>query len=148
MRILILRKRRCVMDSGHTQSSRESDINLYLLELKSVQEDTDPLLYWLMREKQYPNISKLALDLVSAPASQAYVNKSIFYVWRSFSKKAQQGQCWTGAPRFLKTKQTKTRQTFPRALDVIDSPTLKNITINQHLCFILQMQYMVYNMLV
>jgi hAT family C-terminal dimerisation region len=63
------------MDCGQTQSSRESDINLYLLELKSLQEDTDPILYWLTREMQYPSISKLALDLVSAPASQAYVER-------------------------------------------------------------------------
>jgi len=32
-----------------------------------------PLEYWLLKESQYPSISKLTQNLVSAPSSEAYV---------------------------------------------------------------------------
>jgi len=48
---------------------------LYLFELNSLPEETDALTYWLSRECQYASISKLALDLVYAPSSQAYVER-------------------------------------------------------------------------
>ena len=44
-------------------------------DLSSLSEETDALTYWLSRECQYANVYKLALDLVSAPSSQAYVEK-------------------------------------------------------------------------
>jgi len=57
------------------QGAKETKLSLYLFELSSLPEETDALTYWLSRERQYANISKLALDLVSAPSSQAYVER-------------------------------------------------------------------------
>ena len=54
-------------------SSKEDDLSLYLVELNSLPEETDALQYWHLKETQYGSISKLALDLVTAPSSQAYV---------------------------------------------------------------------------
>ena len=38
-------------------------------------EDMDSLGYWLSKESKYKKIVAVALDLVSAPASQAYVER-------------------------------------------------------------------------
>jgi len=62
----------------NVQTAKETDLSLYLFELNSLPEETDALIYWLSRECQYANISKLALDLVSAPSSQAYVERVFF----------------------------------------------------------------------
>ena len=59
----------------NVQTAKETDLSLYLFELNSLPEETDALTYWLSRECQYANISKLAFDLVSAPSSQAYVER-------------------------------------------------------------------------
>ena len=59
----------------NVQGAKETDLSLYLFELSSLPEETDALM--LSRERQYINISKLALDLVSASSSQAYV-ESVF----------------------------------------------------------------------
>jgi len=59
----------------NVQGAKETDLSLYLFELSSLPEETDALTYWLARERQYANISKLALDLVSASSSQAYVER-------------------------------------------------------------------------
>ena len=61
----------------NTQGAKERDLSLYLFELSSLPEETDALTmtYWLSRERQYATISKLALDLVSALSSQAYVER-------------------------------------------------------------------------
>lgn len=57
------------------QGAKEADLSLYLLQLNSLPEETDALQYWLSKESQYANIAQLALDLVCAPASQAYVER-------------------------------------------------------------------------
>ena len=43
--------------------------------LNSLPEETNALQYWLLKERQYANISKLALNLIAAPSSQAYVER-------------------------------------------------------------------------
>jgi hAT family C-terminal dimerisation region len=67
---------------GASQTTAESDLNRYLLELEGLPEDMDNLRYWLSKENQYKKIVAAALDLVSALASQAYVER-IFSVSRS-----------------------------------------------------------------
>ena len=52
---------------------------MYLAELKSLPEETDALQCRHLKEVQHASISKLALDLVTDPSSQAYV-KSVFAV--------------------------------------------------------------------
>ena len=41
----------------------------------TLSENTNAMEYWLSKCDQYKNISNLALDLISAPASQAYVER-------------------------------------------------------------------------
>ena len=45
------------------------------MELEGLPEDMDSLGYWLLKESQYKKIVAVALDLVSAPAPQAYVER-------------------------------------------------------------------------
>ena len=54
-------------------STKENDLNLYLMQLCTLPEETNALEYWLLKESQYPSISKIVQDFVSAPSSQAYV---------------------------------------------------------------------------
>lgn len=55
-----------------------SELQCYLTEVKnmgSTQSIDGPLNFWLDRVSTYPKLSLLATDLVSAPASQAYVER-------------------------------------------------------------------------
>ena len=54
---------------------RDNELSHYLAELDELPEETNALAYWLDNESQYPSLSKVALDLISAPASQAYVER-------------------------------------------------------------------------
>jgi hypothetical protein len=62
-------------NSATSASAIESDMASYLAELENLPEETVALEYWLAREAKFCTISKLAQDLVSAPASQAYVER-------------------------------------------------------------------------
>jgi len=42
----------------------------------------DALKFWRQREQSYPLLDPLGQDLVSAPASQAYVERVFFNMWR------------------------------------------------------------------
>jgi hypothetical protein len=53
----------------------ETELTSYLVELETLAEDTVAKDYWVSQEIKYPNLSKLAEDLVCAPASQAYVER-------------------------------------------------------------------------
>ena len=44
-------------------STKENDLSLYPVELNTLSEETNALEYWLLKESQYPSISKLAQDL-------------------------------------------------------------------------------------
>jgi hypothetical protein len=57
------------MEHQLTMSSRR------ITDLEHLTEDTDAVQYWLSKESQYKYIGGLALDLVAAPASQAYVER-------------------------------------------------------------------------
>jgi hypothetical protein len=50
-------------------------VNRYLIELRSSTPVSDALTFWQERRKVYPLLSPLAEDLVSAPASQAFVER-------------------------------------------------------------------------
>ena len=54
---------------------QKRDTALYLIELNTLPEDTNALDYWHIKQSQFHNISQLALDLISAPSSQAYVER-------------------------------------------------------------------------
>ena len=56
-----------------------SEINKYLIELR-FSPASDPLEFWEQRMHVYPRLAPLAQDLISAPASQAFVER-IFSVW-------------------------------------------------------------------
>jgi hypothetical protein len=60
---------------GERTSTKDSDLSLYLIELNTLPEDTNALDYWHIKQSQFRNISQLALDLISAPSSQAYVER-------------------------------------------------------------------------
>ena len=60
------------MPSGST--SCEDDLNKYLLEVKGSSE-TDVIAFWANREQVYTKLVKIALDLVAAPASEAFVER-------------------------------------------------------------------------
>ena len=49
------------------------EINKYLIELRNSGPVCDALMFWQERRKVYPLLAPLAEDLVSAPASQAFV---------------------------------------------------------------------------
>ena len=70
-------RRQSSNDNGttNTNGTKETDLNLYILEQNTLSEDTKAMDYWLSKCDQYKNISNLALDLISAPASQAYVER-------------------------------------------------------------------------
>ena len=55
------------------------EINKYLIELRNSGPVGDALMFWQERRKVYPLLAPLAEDLVSAPASQAFVEQ-IFFV--------------------------------------------------------------------
>jgi pyoverdine/dityrosine biosynthesis protein Dit1 len=59
-----------------TRRTKETDLNLYILEQNTLTEDTNAMEYWLSKVDTYKNISNLALDLISAPASQAYIERA------------------------------------------------------------------------
>ena len=56
-------------------STPQSEINKYLIELRNGQPVSDALTFWQERRKVYPLLAPLAEDLVSAPASQAFVER-------------------------------------------------------------------------
>ena len=55
--------------------------------------------FWQGREAGYPLLSKIALDLISAPASQAYTER-VFSVWGSDGGQAQQDDQRAGTASF------------------------------------------------
>jgi len=73
-------------------SAKENDFSLYLFELNTLPEETNALEYWLLKESQYPSISKLAQDLVPAPSSQAYVVR-VFSVSSDLSARKRSRAC-------------------------------------------------------
>jgi hypothetical protein len=54
----------------------QAELPKYLLEMRnSAKPVSDVLSFWINRQTTYPLLSALALDLVAAPASQAYVER-------------------------------------------------------------------------
>jgi hypothetical protein len=62
------------MAAGNGTSTHD-ELSTYIADLEHLTEDTDAVQYWLSKESQYKYIGGLALDLVAAPASQAYVER-------------------------------------------------------------------------
>lgn len=58
-----------------TSTGAENELTTYFADLEGLSEDTDAVQYWLSKESQYKYIGGLALDLVAAPVSQAYVER-------------------------------------------------------------------------
>ena len=52
-----------------------SQLDQYLLEIRSAQAVKDALSFWMCRENCYKLLATFALDLLAAPASQAYVER-------------------------------------------------------------------------
>ena len=49
----------------------------------------DVIQFWIARQSIYPQLSLLALDILAAPASQAYVEKIFFIMWPFEQKKEE-----------------------------------------------------------
>ena len=62
------------MAAGNGTSTHD-ELSTYIADLEHLTEDTDAVQYWLSKESQYKYIGGLALDLVAAPDSQAYVER-------------------------------------------------------------------------
>lgn len=56
-------------------STPQSEMNKYMIELRNSTPFSDALTFWRERRKVYPQLAPLAEDLVSAPASQAFVER-------------------------------------------------------------------------
>ena len=55
-----------------TATGADAELARYVQETTDV---TDGLLFWRVRKQSYPLLAPLAEDLISAPASQAYVER-------------------------------------------------------------------------
>ncbi|KAE8287261.1 G-protein coupled receptor family C group 6 member A Precursor [Larimichthys crocea] len=64
-----------LFQNGPEYGSLMAELRRYEDEIKSGVSDETPLKFWQSREAVYPKLSPLALDLVSAPASQAFVER-------------------------------------------------------------------------
>lgn len=58
-----------------TPSTPQSELSKYLIELRNSPPVGDALEFWQDRRKVYPQLTPIAEDLVSAPASQAFVER-------------------------------------------------------------------------
>jgi hypothetical protein len=67
------------VNDQNQQSDLTHQINLqldqYLLEIRSAQAVKDALSFWMCRENCYKLLAPFALNLLAAPASQAYVER-------------------------------------------------------------------------
>ena len=68
--------------------SAQCEINKYLIELCNSSPASDPLEFWEQRMHVYPRLAPLAQDMISAPASQAFVER-IFSVCGFLPKAAE-----------------------------------------------------------
>ena len=62
-----------ILDTG------ELELQQYLINIRSLSKKVQPgnvLEFWQSQSTQYPNLANVALDLISAPASQAYVERT------------------------------------------------------------------------
>ena len=53
----------------------QSELSKYLIEIRNSAPVMDALNFWIQRSVVYPLLAPVALDLISAPASQAYVER-------------------------------------------------------------------------
>lgn len=72
------------VDTAKTTSSAQSDVKIlqnqleqYVAEIKQPRSpaDQNPVQFWVNRQAAYSLLSPIAQDLISAPASQAYVER-------------------------------------------------------------------------
>jgi len=58
-----------------TNDTAQSEMNKYMIELRNSPPASDALQFWEQRMPVYPRLAPLAQDLISAPASQAFVER-------------------------------------------------------------------------
>ena len=56
-------------------TNAQSELSKYLIEIRNSAPVMDALKFWIQRSVVYPLLAPVALDLISAPASQAYVER-------------------------------------------------------------------------
>jgi hypothetical protein len=61
--------------SLQTTIGPEKQLSDYADDLRLASINTSSAQYWISLEQKYPLLSKVALDLISAPASQAYTER-------------------------------------------------------------------------
>lgn len=66
-------------DATHVSTAPESaqfEISKYLIEIRNTSAVDHAMDFWLNRRQVYPKLSPLAEDLIAAPASQAFVERT------------------------------------------------------------------------
>ena len=61
--------------SNHGNESPQSQLNKYITEMQETVQHPDALAYWNTHRATYHHLADTALDLVAAPASQAFVER-------------------------------------------------------------------------
>ena len=98
---------------GNGSAGSDNELRNYSADLESLTEDTDAVQYWVSKESQYKCIAGLALDVVAAPASQAYVERLFSVcgvmrhenatkqrkVWKREFSSNSTAQCWLNCQR-------------------------------------------------
>jgi len=62
--------------SASTCATMQAQIDQYLHELWATRPEEDAITFWSRLQAAYPLLAPLAQDLVAAPASQAYVERT------------------------------------------------------------------------
>src|ERR1043165_8573086 len=66
---------RAVVSASNTTDITQSELSKYLIDIRNSADAVDPLNFWTERYSVYPRLALLAQDLISAPASQAFVER-------------------------------------------------------------------------
>ena len=63
----------------------QSDLMKYILELRNfnAQQATDPMEFWRSKQSTYKKLAPVAEDALTAPASQAFVERICFSLWHA-----------------------------------------------------------------
>jgi hypothetical protein len=64
-----------VVSASNTTDIAQSELSKYLIDIRNSADAVDPLNFWTERYSVYPRLALLAQDLISAPASQAFVER-------------------------------------------------------------------------
>ena len=58
-----------------SQANHKMEIGRHIAECRMLSTEKDRLVFWQQRQQVYPRLAPVAMDLVSAPASEAYCER-------------------------------------------------------------------------